>query len=224
MILVLRGHIRDAFNNENLYDLVSRIYLLIPHLEIYIHTWAIKQNNISWRRISKDETPINTEIIQSYFKNLTPLIKHIIIDDDTNIPIKGNIEGVINRGHMPILGWKNYWYGKYQIINYIFMNEINHEKLVVNTRFDVLSGRFPLEANNIINFIEEQGKVPKEINKFISNENGYGIDNIYIGSINTQYKLIQHFHENLDLIIEKNRSTNEQEFLVFKENAKLFSV
>jgi hypothetical protein len=224
MILVLRGHIRDAFNNEDLYNLVSRIYLLIPHLEIFIHTWSIKQNNISWRRINKDDTPINTDIIKNYFKNLTTLIKHIIIDDDTTIPIKGNTEGVINRGHMPILGWKNYWYGKYQIINYIFMNEINHEKLVVNTRFDVLSGRFPLEANNIINFIEGQGKEPKETNKFISDVNGYGIDNIYIGSINTQYKLIHHFHENLDLIIQNNRSTNEQEFLVFKENAKLFSV
>jgi hypothetical protein len=224
MILVLRGHIRDSFNNDELFILISTIHRLIPNLEIYIHTWAIKQNNISWRPIIKDETPITNETIKHYFKNLTKLIKHIIIEDDKNIKITGNTKGVINKGHMPVLGWKNYWYGKYQIINYIYMSEANHEKLVVNMRFDVLSGRFPLESTKIIKFIEMQKAIPKETNKFISDTNGYGIDNIYIGSIRTQYKLIKHFHENLDLIIEKNRSTNEQEFIVFKENAKMFSV
>mgnify|MGYP000679978020 CR=1 FL=1 len=61
-------------------------------------------------------------------------------------------------------------------------------------------------------------------NKFISETNCYGIDNIYIGSIKTQYKLIKHFHENLDNIVKANSRRNEQEFLVFSENAKLFPV
>jgi hypothetical protein len=171
-----------------------------------------------------DNTPITRETINNYFRTLSYLIKHIIIEDDTQITINGNKTGVINKGHMPILGWKNYWYGKYQIINYLYNMEKNHEKLVINTRFDVLFGRFPLDKNNILKFIEKNKSELAITNKFISETNCYGIDNIYIGSINTQYKLIKHFHENLDAIIKNNSKRNEQEFLVFSENARLFSV
>lgn len=224
MILILRGHIRNAFDNDELFNLINIIYRLTTNLEIYIHTWSIKQNNISWRKMDIDNTPITRETIDNYFRTLSYLIKHIIIEDDTQITITGNKTGVINKGHMPILGWKNYWYGKYQIINYLYNMEKNHEKLVINTRFDVLFGRFPLDKNNILKFIEKNKSELAITNKFISETNCYGIDNIYIGSINTQYKLIKHFHENLDAIIKNNSKRNEQEFLVFSENARLFSV
>lgn len=224
MILILRGHIRNAFDNDELFNLINIIYRLTAHLEIYIHTWSIKQNNISWRHIETDNAPITKETITNYFRTLSRLIKHIIIDDDTQIKITGNTVGVINKGHMPVIGWKNYWYGKYQIVNYLYMLENNHDKLVINTRFDVLFGRFPLDKKDISQFVEKYKSMPLLTNKFISETNCYGIDNIYIGSIKTQYKLIKHFHENLDNIVKANSRRNEQEFLVFSENAKLFPV
>ena len=224
MILILRGHIRNAFDNDELFNLINIIYRLTAKLEIYIHTWSIKQNDMSWRKMDIDSTPITKETIITYFRTLTYLIKHIIIEDDTQIIITGNKFGVINKGKMPILGWKNYWYGKYQIINHLYMLEKDHEKLVINTRFDVLSGRFPLDKTDILKFIEKNKKELLSKNKFISETNCYGIDNIYIGSIKTQYKLIKHFHENLDAIVKNNSNRNEQEFLVFSENAKLFPV
>lgn len=224
MILILRGHIRNAFDNDELFNLINIIYRLTTNLEIYIHTWSIKQNNISWRKMDIDSTPITKEVITTYFRTLSRLIKHIIIDDDSQIKITGNTVGVINNGHMPILGWKNYWYGKYQIINYLFMLENNHDKLVINTRFDVLFGRFPLDKKDILQFIEKYKSIPLLSNKFISETNCYGIDNIYIGSIKTQHTLIKHFHENLDNIVKDNSRRNEQEFLVFSENARLFPV
>ena len=36
MILVLRGHIRNSFENKNLYDLVNEIYKKHTDLKIYM--------------------------------------------------------------------------------------------------------------------------------------------------------------------------------------------
>jgi hypothetical protein len=51
MILILRGHIRDSFDNNNLYELIKSIYEKNGDLMIYIHTWSIFQNNLSWRKM-----------------------------------------------------------------------------------------------------------------------------------------------------------------------------
>ena len=56
-------------------------------------------------------------------------------------------------------------------------------------------------------------------NVFLFNdERHYGIDNIYIGNINTQHKLSKKFFYELDEILKKNKSTINQEFLVYRIN------
>lgn len=58
MILILRGHIRDSFNNTNLYDLVKDIVNIEPNIKIYIHTWNIFANSLSWRPYKANEREI----------------------------------------------------------------------------------------------------------------------------------------------------------------------
>ena len=58
------------------------IYKIDNNLQIYIHTWNIFSNNISWRKIEADNKIVTKEIIEDYFNILSRLIKHIIIDDD----------------------------------------------------------------------------------------------------------------------------------------------
>ena len=53
MIILLRGHIRNSFDTQYLYELMQ--YLSNNYnIEIYIHTWDIIQNNISWREIKEN--------------------------------------------------------------------------------------------------------------------------------------------------------------------------
>ena len=69
MYIIIRGHIRDSFLTNELYSLIkilSEKYII----KIYIHTWSIKQNNISWRTLQNDFTPIDVKYIKTYF---TPL-------------------------------------------------------------------------------------------------------------------------------------------------------
>ena len=115
MIIVIRGHIRKSFETTELYDLIENLYNIFPNLKIYIHTWNVYSSNISWRKVQANNIIVTEEIINNYFGKFNTCIKHIIIDDDTNIELIGEVsKRKICKTQMPIIGWKNYLYGKYK--------------------------------------------------------------------------------------------------------------
>ena len=197
--------------------------MIFPDLKIFIHTWNIFANNISWRQININEQNVNDTIIYDYFDDLKYLIKNIIIDDDTKIKLLGNLCGNINNGLMPIIGWKNYWYGKHKIIDYIYNTNIDNNEMIVNFRFDIFNNSNNFDKESIVNFIKNNSKIIFTKNIFLfNNEHHNGIDNIYIGNINTMYKLINKFFYELDDILNKNNDTIHQERLVYRINNILF--
>ena len=222
MILIIRGHIRNSFDNKDLLNLVKSIHNIHNELKIYIHTWNIIANNISWRHIKENNTAVTEEMIYTYFEEVKNLIKHIIIDDDNDITLIGNTIGNINKGPMPLLGWKNYWYGKYKIVNYLFNENVDPEEVVINSRFDILNNSNSRDIRSIIQFIEQNSGCKFTKNIFMSNVERFGIDNIYMGNINTMYKLMREFYNSLDDILIKNDNTINQELLVFRVNDTLF--
>lgn len=222
MILIIRGHIRNSFENNNLLNLIKDIYVLDTNLKIYIHTWNIFANNISWRQINQDNTIVSKDTIYNYFSELKHLIENIIIDDDTKIQLIGNIQGKINNGCAPLIGWKNYWYGKYTIIKHIYDKNINGDEMIVNLRFDILNNSNNFDNYDIINFIKNNIGKNFTKNIFIKDTECFGIDNIYIGNINTIYNLTYNFYYYLDEIILKYNDVAHQEFLVYRENNTLF--
>ena len=227
MILILRGHIRESFNSNNLYNLIKKIYNEFRDLKIYIHTWNIFANNISWRNIKINNNIVESSTIFNYFDDLKFLIKKIIIDDDTKIKLIGNLNGNVALSAMPLIGWKNYWYGQYSIINYIYNTNIDKNEIVINTRFDVLSNSFDVNIIEVMYFIKNNNNKSYIKNKFLI-ENELlkeiwctGVDNIYIGNINTMYKLIHKFYYELDNIIKINNKIVHQEYLVVIVNSEI---
>lgn len=223
MILILRGHIRNSFDTNELYNLVKKMNIIVPELKIYIHTWGVFANTISWRKIEQNDKKVNDEIIYKYFADLSHLIKHIIIEDDSKIDLIGNLQGNINNSPMPIIGWKNYWYGKHKINDFIYKNvKLNKDENVINCRFDVLNNSNIFTEDKIVKFVINNSN--KEFNKnvFLFDKEERGIDNIYIGNMYTMYKLTHTFVYNLDKILEKNKSVFHQEFLVYRINNVIF--
>jgi hypothetical protein len=223
MILIIRGHIRDSFKNLDLYNFLKKIYDLNSDLKIFIHTWNIISNNISWRHINIDDTNVNEEIIYNYFDDLKKLIEYIIIDDDSKVELIGNLNGTINNNLLPIICWKRYWYGKYKIIEYIYNKNIYNNEMTINTRFDLLNNSNNFDEKVLIDFIKRNIGIKFIKNKFLFEEEFNGIDNIYIGNIKLMYKLIKYFHYNLDNILIKNTDVWNQEKLVYRINNFLFS-
>jgi hypothetical protein len=223
MILIIRGHIRNSFKTKKLYSLIKEMDNTFPDLKIFIHTWSIFANNISWRHINVDNQNVTNEIIYDYFDDLKHLIKHIIIDDDTKIELFGNLSGNVSITPMPIVGWKNYWYGKYKIIDYIYNTHIDENEMIVNYRFDIMNNSNNFDEISIINFLKTNSEINFIKNIFFfDDENHFGIDNIYVGNILTMYKLIKKFFYELDDILSKNIDTKHQEFLVYIINSTLF--
>ena len=228
MIILLRGHIRNSFFDDNLYKLIKSLYKIDNNLKIYIHTWNIYSNSLSWRKINYDGTVVTETCINEYFSDLKHLIKKIIIDNDKNIKLNGNLQGKINNWRTPVLAWKNYWYGKFKLIEYVLNNEENNNNnIFINTRFDILSNYNSKSNlfNNIIDFINLNIN-NKDIKKNIFLDNSYphyGIDNIYIGNINTMYLLAYHFHNSLDEILKNHKDVLISERIVYLENEKIFN-
>ena len=154
--------------------------------------------------------------------DLKHLVKNIIIDDDSKINLIGNLYGNINNGPMPIIGWKNYWYGKYKIIDYLYNINTDENEMIINCRFDVMNNSNNFNQAFIVNFIKNNSKTIFTKNIFLFNHEHNGIDNIYIGNINTLYKLISKFFYELDDILIKNNNTMNQERLVYRINNILF--
>ena len=224
MIIVIRGHVRNSFETNQLYNFIEEVHNIYPDLKIFIHTWNIFANNISWRNIDVNSAQVNEERINNYFGKLSNCIKHIIIDNDKDIKLIGNLVGTINTGPMPIIGWKNYWYGKYKIIDYIYNEEKYDEETVVNLRFDLFSNSNNFDKNLIIDFIKKNNEINFTKNQFLFDYEANGIDNIYIGNINTMYKLTNNFFYELDDILCKNNNTRNQERLVYRINEQIFNL
>ena len=55
---------------------------------------------------------------------------------------------------MPIIGWKNYWYGKYRIIDYLNTNVDCGEEIIINIRFDVFKNSNNFLKADIMNLIK----------------------------------------------------------------------
>ena len=223
MILILRGHIRESFNTKDLYNFVKDLYIMFPDLNVYIHTWNIFANNISWRNIEINNNIVESSTIFNYFDDLKILIKKIIIDDDTKIKLIGNLNGLVALSKMPLKGWKNYWYGKYSIINYIYNTDIDKNEFVINTRFDLFCNSNNFNNIQIINFIKNNNKNLFIKNNFLIDKYKDGIDNIYIGNINTMYTLIHKFYYDLDNILTIYNKIKNQEYLVFQLNNNLIT-
>jgi hypothetical protein len=223
MILILRGHIRNSFDDSQLYNFIkylSQIYIL----EIYIHTWSIKQNNVSWRIIDNDYTEINTKYIENYFKDLFKFVKKIIIEDETNINLLGNLNGKILSTKTFIIGWKRYIYGQYKILDLI--NNLNENKnvFVINTRFDLFTNSYIFSFDEIINFINNNYNTTFTKNIFLRNGEYCGIDNIILGNISTNFLLFSYINFNLDKIIlhKDNKNLIHPEFIVSRVNNLFF--
>lgn len=223
MILLLRGHIRDSFDNDRLYNLVRRMKDVLGNFDIYIHTWHIFQNSLSWRINHSNENLVFHDTIYNYFRDLRNMIKCVVIENDNHIKLHGNLDGLIHYTRAPIKGWKNYWTGKYDILNH--MNNIiqNKSVVIVNTRFDIMNNYMSYSESDIINFIKKNKHRTFNRNVFVDDNKIIGIDNLYMGTLYTQHTLAEHFYFNLDDIIRRSLGVIHQEELALIENRTLFN-
>ena len=213
MKIVIRGHIRNSFTTDELYILLK--YLSEKYdIQIYIHTWNKKQNNISWRGIENDPTEITNDTIKTYFKDLFKFVHEIIIEDDEDIELYGNLDGKLASSKTNTLGWKRYIYGQYRVIKHVYDTSDDKDEFLLNIRFDLFTNSYVFPYDEIIKFVDANYGINHTNNVFLKEGKYCGVDNIIIGSVSTNYKLVSAIHFGLDYILEGNKALKNPEFVV----------
>jgi len=206
----LRGHIRGSFENDDLYKLLKNIQSTFE-IDLYIHTWNVKEYSFSWRDTYPDLTPITTETIHTYFKDLSTCIKSIVIEDQNNAIIHGNTTGNVGNSRMPIKGWKYMIYGMYKLANMIPDSDIK----VLFTRFDILSVQYnSLTENYIMEYLVKNISASDPLLfKFGAPDYYAGCENLMIGKPNNFKKYLNDMYTDVDSIICKDHVHQEFYFI-----------
>jgi len=179
---MIRGHIRESFQTKTLYNFLKKLESLYT-VDFYLHTWHKSEARSSWRKLSPNMFDVNEKLIADYLKNIK--FKKLIINNDYKIDIVGEKEGKV--GLMPLIAWKRMWYGKYEIINYVYKENIQYDA-VLNFRWDnfiCLSSNKIITEDMLFYNIKKYLLMIDPINKiyFIKDVLFYGVDNYYIGKI-----------------------------------------
>lgn len=217
-IVVIRGHVRNSFDTYTLHDFVKELSDMYE-LEIYIHTWNVKQTSMSWRQIDDDLTKITDNFVRAYFKDLGCNIKEIIIEDDSTIDIIGKSEGNVGNTRTPLLGWKRYIHGQFKVLKHVHDTRPG-DSFIINTRFDLFSCSYVFPSKDVVEFAKNSYKDYARI-LFLKQGEYCGVDNIIIGTVKNMYNLIEYIHENLDDFLEKNQDLKHPEYVIPMANLYL---
>jgi hypothetical protein len=169
---------------------------------------------VSWRTIENDPTEITNDTIEAYFKDLYKFVREIIIEDDAEIELHGNIIGKLASSKTNLLGWKRYIYGQYRVIKHVYDTSDDKDEFLLNIRFDLFTNSYVFPYDEITEIVDNNYGINHTNNVFMREGFYCGIDNIIIGSVSTNYKLVSAIHFGLDYILDDNKSLQNPEFVV----------
>ena len=219
MKIILWGHIRDSFNNDDLYNLLDNINNKF-NLEIFIQTWSIFSSSLSWRSVEYNNNQVTSDIIKKYFRKLSDNIKIIEILDENTITLHGRLEGKIGKSNMPIKGWKFMLYGMFHITEIIYKSSSNKDENILITRFDIMNNSHSFSYSYLINYITNNINTEEFLfTHGISRKLKCGCDNLMIGKLQSLYNLLYNMHKNLDKVLNRHPLLRSQEwYFIYEQN------
>jgi hypothetical protein len=207
MKVLIRGHVRQSLDTKDFYWLLKRLDLMAG-IEIYMQTWSVKQNALSWRPMIADDTEVTPELILDYMGDLSSKIKKIIVLDEKVVVLSGRTDGLIGNSKMPIKGWKYMLTGMKAVTDYV--NCVCREnEFVLLTRFDILTQK---PESYILDFVRQPLTRDLVFAHDASNEFVGGCDNLMLGRIRTFASLLKKMTD-LDIIINRYPNVKMQELL-----------
>jgi hypothetical protein len=213
LALCIRGHIRTGFDDDQLKNYV-KLLSSRHEVDIFLHTWKESEAKSSYRELDHSKAfGVTSKILKDYFEDLP--IKQIIIDDDTQLELHGDLEGTMPNSKVPMIAWKRMWAGQFKLISHLYHSHRYDYDRVINTRYDFFTHKLcytPIK--NLLKMTAEKTqlslKYPRYYRRLI------GVDNYYVGELETLYDLVGDFHYRLDNILENYKIKHYQEELFYK--------
>lgn len=217
--LILRGHVRSSFDDDGLRRLTREIQESFD-LKVYVQTWNIVQNSLSWRSIPYIHSPVDEELVRKYLKGIR--VEEVIVLDDLRISHVGETRGKVGRTLCPVLGWKNMYYGMLSAARRVLERE-GPGGITAQMRLDVLCNSFVRPKGEIIDFMSrdwdviESGSQPGERMRFLRMECFLGVDNISMARTEDMHRFTSYMYHDMDRILRVHRDTINQEHIAFHE-------
>ena len=215
LAVCIRGHIRSGFDTAQLKEYIQRL-ASIHDVDIFLHTWKESEAKSSYRKLDCSSAfKISQKFLKEYFGDLS--IKKIIIDDDSQLDLHGSTEGFINNV-CPKIAWKRMWAGQFKLISHLYHNHRYDYDRVVNMRYDLFT--HPNKSccytpiKNLLKITHETSKLSLKYPKYYRRL--AGVDNYYVGELETLYDLVGDFHYKLDGILQNHSIRLYQEELLYK--------
>jgi len=137
--LLLRGHVRESFNDKRLYNFIERLVFEYD-VDIYVYTFNIKDAGRIYTDKEVDKKNITLNDVESYFNNLVRYVKKIVIDEN-GIAKKDN-ERMIHK--VSKNKYLHMWSSILGVINLAKNSDIDYD-YAINMRLDYfkLRDQFP---------------------------------------------------------------------------------
>jgi hypothetical protein len=224
LALLLRGHVRDAFQNDGMHTFVREMQSDVRmHVDVYIQTWDCKEASAgcSWRPLEAQRAPVSAADVKGYFRRCE---HRALVLSETSIDLLGDCDGVIPGTLMSKRGWKNMWFGKLSGMRLIESSGVEYDA-TLSMRLDffgpyVLSRRVSdyktLDVTR--QYVREwaYSAAGAAQVRFLVDGPAMGIDNCYIGPTALMCGICTAFHTDMDGTCARLGYDVNQEVLVYK--------
>lgn len=210
----IRGHLRNGLQDSRLNDYINFLKKRNHEIHLFLHTWKESEAKSSYKKLNRSNIfSVDKVQLSNYFSDQT--IKLIVIEDDTRLKLHGNLDGNIPGSSCPLIAWKRMWAGKFNLVSHLYHNHTYDYDLVVNTRYDKFTTPVCYTPTKNLLKLTTAGrglglKYP-QYHRLLK-----GVDNYYVGDIQSMYDITSSFHYSLDDITKKYTARNFQEELFYK--------
>lgn len=234
MNLILRGHIRNSFEDDALKNLFASILDKVPNVKVYVHSWDVIQSSLSWRRMEENATKVTSEMIRDYLR-IGANLRKVVVEDDREVNVPGRVTGTVASTPCPIKGYKLMFYGMMRGSELV-LEDSDPGELVVQTRFDMLSNWVRMPARRILDFLDarpgekepirflirpgenERDRILR-LDRWIRHGSEYephwtvGVENTFMATARNMNRFLAHMYLNFDKVEAKYSRANHQEWL-----------
>jgi hypothetical protein len=222
LAFIIRGHIRDGLFNSGLKSYLDYLSNEGHTIDLYLQTWTENEAKSSYRELDRSHIfKVTPELLRAYFNGYD--VKTVMVQDDSRLKLKGDIDGLVGSSKCPKIAWKRMWAGKVAIAKYLYDNGGENYDRVVNTRYDMFTNPICITPNIILNKITKQSQNLAFRYPLCQNGGMVGIDNYYVGSSHAMLQLASDFHTSLDAISEIYSDVAHQEEMVCRHGIKNYT-
>lgn len=212
MWLLLRGHVRTAFDRPDLVQCLLQCVREMPDLRIVLHSWNVISTSLSWRNVAANHTPVHESwLLAQLPEEVRARVVACRVDAEDRIVLHGSVTGMVCRSTMPRLGWKRYIAGMWTALE--TMIPTSEDMSVVSMRFDLFNNSNSLTLAEVMSFLQAH-RDWRDPHRLSFARPKCGLDNLFVGGLPAMRWVIRRLHWQLDHVMHMYPAIINQECLV----------